>query len=143
MSTPLVMMHVGGCPRRALGHTDAAKRIADACTLHWVAQHWDSTKYWVAFRLEDGRSPDNNTLYDSKRDAVRHQSDEFLCLYVKLQPGGVNVCQAEAFLKMNRQAYLNGYRMADPDHKKGGRDIIPRIGSDKASNQIRALIRGK
>lgn len=143
MSTPLVMMHVGGCPNRHTGHTDAAKRISDATILHSIANGWDVNKYWVAFRLEDGRSPDNNTLYDSKRDAVRHQMDEFLCLYVKLQYGGFNVCQAEAYLKIHRQAYLNGYRLADPDHRKGGRDIIPRIGSDKLSAQIQALRRGK
>src|SRR5258707_15765618 len=103
------MQHVGGCPARGRGHTDGAKRISDACNMHWIAQGWDSTKYWCAFKLEDGRTPDNNTLYDSKRDAVRHQTDEFLCLYVKLHPGGMNVCEAEAILKVHRQAYLNGY----------------------------------
>ncbi len=137
------MQHVGGCPARASGHTDAAKRISDACMMHWIAQGWDSTKYWVAFKLEDGRSPDNNTLYDNKRDAVRHQMDEFLCLYVKLHPGGMNVCEVEAFLKIHRQAYLNGYRLQDPMHKKGGPDIIPRVGSDSLRDQIRSLVRGK
>jgi hypothetical protein len=141
--TVLIMQHAGGCPRRGSGHTDPAKRIADACMMHWIAQGWDSTKYWAAFKLEDGRSPDSNTLYDSKRDAVRHQMDEFLCMYIKLHPGGMNVCEAEAILKIHRQAYLNGYRMHDPDSKSGGADIIPRIGMDKVANQIRALIRGR
>lgn len=139
--TPLLMQHVAGCPWRAKGHSDAAKRISDATMLHWVALHWACTKYWVAFRLEDGRSPDNNTLYDSKRDAVRHQSDEFLSMYVKLHPGGHNVCETEAMLKFTRQAYLNGYRLPDPDHRHGGPDLIPRIGMDKIQNQIRALRR--
>lgn len=137
--TVLIMQHVGGCQWRFKGHSDAAKRISDACMLHWVAQHWDSTKYWVVFNLEDGRSPDNHTLYDSKRDAVRHQPDEFKCLYIKLHPGGMNVCEAEAFLKFNRQAYLSGYRLADPDKKSGGPDLIPRIGSDTMKQQIRGL----
>lgn len=139
MSTPLIIAHVGGCPARGSGHTDAAKRISDACTMHSIATGWDINKYWAAFRLEDGRSPDNNTLYDNKRDAVRHQSDEFLCLYVKLRYGGINTCEAEAFLKLHRQAYLKGFRLANPDARSGGPDIIPRIGTDKARNQIRAL----
>jgi len=139
----LILQHVAGCPNRATGHSDAAKRISDACTLHWVALHWDCTRYWVAFKLEDGRSPDNNTLYDNKRDAIRHQMDEFLCLYIKLHPGGINVCEAEAALKFHRQAYLNGYRLADPDKRSGGPDLIPRIGTDKHSNQIRALKRAR
>src|SRR4029077_1479010 len=139
MGVPLLIMHVGGCPARGSGHTDAAKRISDACMLHWVALHWDSTKYWVAFKLEDGRTPDNNTLYDSKREAVRHQADEFLCLYIKLHPGGVNVCEAEALLKFTRQAYSRGFRLPDPDSRHGGPDLIPRIGMDKIRAQIRAL----
>src|SRR5258707_165554 len=52
------MQHVGGCPARGRGHTDGAKRISDACNMHWIAQGWDSTKYWCAFKLEDGRTPD-------------------------------------------------------------------------------------
>jgi hypothetical protein len=142
MSVPLIMMHVGGCPWRDKGHSDAAKRISDATMLHSIATGWDINKYWAAYKLEDGRSPDSNTLYDSKRDAVRHQLDEFLCVYIKLRYGGINVCEAEAFLKYNRQAYLRGFRLPDPDHRRGGPDLIPRIGSDKMANQIRALTRG-
>jgi hypothetical protein len=130
MSVPLIVSHVGGCPARAIGHTDGARRIADACTMHWLAIGWDSSKYWVAFRLEDGRSPDNNTLYDSKRHAVSHLRNGAPCVFIKLHPGGVNVCEA-------------GNPYADPEHKHGGYDIIPRIGMDKVRNQINALVRGK
>jgi hypothetical protein len=139
----LILQHVAGCPWRAVGHSDEAKRMSDATMLHWVANGWDSTKYWVAFKMEDGRSPDNNTLYDSKRDAVRHQLDEFLCLYVRLHPGGFNVCEMEATLKYHRQAYLNGFRLPDPDARTGGPDLISRIGTDKFTNQIRALKNGR
>jgi hypothetical protein len=107
--------------------------------MHSIATSWDINKFWAAYRLEDGRSPDSHTLYDSKRDAVRHQMDEFLCLYIKLRYGGINCCEAEAYLKLHRQAYMRGFRLADPDAKTGGPDIIPRIGTDKARNQIRAL----
>lgn len=143
MSTPLPMQHVGGCPARGSGHTDAARRIADACTMHWLAIGWDSIRYWAGFRLEDGRTPDNNTLYDSKRHAVSHLRNGAPCVFIKLHPGGMNVCEAEVMLKMYRQAYLNGSPYADPEHRHGGPDIIPRIGMDKVRNQINALVRGK
>jgi hypothetical protein len=142
VSTPLLIAHVGGCPWRNQGHSDAAKRISDATIMHSIANGWDVNKYWCAFLLEDGKSPDAYTLYDSKRDAVRHQSDEFLCMYVKLRFGGFNVCECEATLKYHRAAYLKGYRLPDPDQRTGGRDLIPRIGSDKMRNQIRALANG-
>lgn len=137
MSVPLIMAHVGGCPGRAIGHTDPAKRISDATLLHWVAGKWDTVGKWMAFKLQDGRS--DNVLYDNKRDAVRHQSDEFLCMYVKLAPGGMNVCEAEAMLKFTRQAYNNGFRLPDPDARSGGPDLIPRVGMEKVKAQIRAL----
>ena len=140
MADTLLIAHVGGCPRRGSGHTDPAKRISDATLLQWVAGKWNCVNKWMAFKLEDGRT--DNVLYDSKRDAVRHQLDEFLCMYVNLQPGGMNVCEAEAMFKFTRQAYSNGFRLPDPDAKSGGPDLIPRIGTDKLTAQIRALTRG-
>jgi hypothetical protein len=138
-NVPLIMSHAGGCPARALGHTDAAKRISDATMLQWVAGGWDMTVgKFMAFKLEDGRS--DNVLYDNYRDAVRHQgNNEMLYMYVKLHPGGMSVCEAEAMLKFNRQAHSNGFRMPDPDHRAGGHVLIPRIGMDKIKAQIRAL----
>jgi len=136
MST-LLLQHVGGCPRRLTGHSDAAKRIADTLNQAWVSLGWDATKYWVAFELGEGRW--DWTFYDSKRDAVRHQSDEYKCLYIKIHPGGSNACETEAILEFTRRAYLKGFRLPDPDKKSGGADLIPRIGMDKISAQIRAL----
>ena len=141
MTVPLIMAHAGGCPARESRHTDPAMRIADNALMHWTASGWDCVNKWVAYKLEDGRS--DNTLYDTKRDAIRHQFDEFLCFYVPLHPGGINPCEAEVLLKIHRQIYDNGWRMTDPDAKNGGPDIIPRIGMDTVKNQVRALIRGK
>jgi hypothetical protein len=139
---PLIMMHTGGCPARATGHTDAAKRVSDATHLQWVAGGWENTVgKWMAFKLEDGRT--DNVLYDTKRDAVRHQFDEFLAFYIKLHPGGMSVCEAEVMLKVHRQIYLNGYRLTDPDAKNGGRDFIPRLSMLDVRQQVRDLIRGK
>jgi hypothetical protein len=146
MSTPLLVPHTAGCPLRGIGHTDAAKRVSDAVNLHMLASDagwaWDNVKgRFMAFRLENGAS--DGTLYDTKQDAVRHQGDEFLCMYLKLHAGGMSACEAEIMLKIHRQAYDNGFRLADPDSKTGGRDIIPRMATDKALAQIRALNRGR
>jgi len=91
----------------------------------------------MAFRLQDGKW--DGALYDSKRDAVRHQSNEFYAFYVKIHPGGMHVCEAEVMLKVHRQMYDRGWRLADPDAKTGGPDIIPRIGMEKIKAQIQAL----
>ena len=131
---------------RGIGHTDAAKRVSDGVNLHMLASDagwaWDNVKgRFMAFRLENGAT--DGVLYDSKRDAVRHQSDEMLCMYIKLHGGAMTVCEAEIMLKIHRQAYSNGFRLTDPDAKNGGRDIIPRMATDKALNQIRTLNRGR
>jgi hypothetical protein len=137
-NVPLLIAHVGGCPARGRGHSDEAKRISDATTLQWVAGKWDTVGRFMSFKLEDGRS--DNTLYDSYRDAVRHAGhNEMLYMFVKLHPGGMNVCEAEAMLKFNRQAHSNGFRMPDPDHREGGHTLIPRIGMEKVQAQVRAL----
>jgi hypothetical protein len=146
VTVPLIVSHTAGCPLRGIGHTDAAKRVSDAVNLHMLAADagwaWDNVRgKFMAFALADGKS--DGVLYDSKRDAVRHQSDEFLCMYLKLHAGGMSICEAEIMLKIHRQAYSNGFRLADPDSKSGGRDIIPRMATDKVLNQIRALNRGR
>jgi hypothetical protein len=93
---------------------------------------------WVAFKLEDGRS--DNVLYDSKRDAIRHQHHgEMQCMFAVMHMGGMSVCEAEALFQYTRQAYLNGYRLPDPDARTGGPDLIPRIGMEKVRGQVTAL----
>lgn len=146
MTVPLIVSHTAGCPLRGIGHTDAAKRTSDAVNLHMLARDagwaWDNVVgKFMAFRLENGAS--DGVLYDTKQAAVRHQSDEFLCMYLKLHGGGMSICEAEIMLKIHRQAYSNGFRLADPDSKNGGRDIIPRMATDKALNQIKALNGGR
>jgi hypothetical protein len=136
----LLVPHVGGCPRRGSGHTDESKRMADIVRLHLFANsdQWSPVGKWIACQLEDGRSPDGNTLYDTKQDAVRH-TDYMRCVYIRIHPGGTNECETEALLKLGRSGRYRNFLLADPDSKSGGPDIIPRIGMDKIRNQIRAL----
>lgn len=92
----------------------------------------------MAFRLSDGGS--DGVLYDSKRDAVRHQFTESQCAYVCFRSlaRGSNEYEMAVFLQFNRDAYSKGLRLTDPDDKYGGRVAIP-CSSDV--DIIRQLIR--
>jgi hypothetical protein len=129
------------CTLGAFGHTDAAKRISDAVNMHFHIMGFDCKRFWIACRLEDGKG--GETLYDNKRDAVRHQIDEFRCIYICLTGAPMGVCEAEILLRTHRLAYSNGYRLADPDTAAGGRDIIPRVALQHRLTTIRALEKGK
>lgn len=133
------MDHDPGCPVRT-EHSDAARRCSDAVNLHLSALGFDAIRRWVAIRLADGGS--DGTLYDGKRDAVRHQSDEQLCAYVCIAPGGMNPCQAESFMRTNRSYYEAGFRLPDPDAAHGGRAVIPRVAREDQALQMSGLVRG-
>jgi hypothetical protein len=111
------------CPH-GLGHNDAAKRAADNVNMHYAAVGWPAVGQWCVIALADGGS--DHVLYPSKSDAVRHQSNEFLHAYVKIVPMQMGICEAQIFLEFNRKAYDNGFRMADPDHRGGGKSLIVR-----------------
>lgn len=95
------------------GFSDAAKRMADQVSLHIAALGNDAFFRWVAIRLADGGS--DGTLYDTRADAVRHQSDERLCTYVMVPPTGMTPREADAVLRFTRFAYDNGYRITSPE----------------------------
>lgn len=127
--------------RTPKGHSDAAKRISDAATLAWTFHGWDGTVgRWMAFKLEDGST--DHTIYDTKRDAVRHVSNELNYAFFKLHPMGMSVCEAEIMLEFTRSAVKAGFRLADPDHANGGVDVIPRMPTEKIGNQI-AVLKGR
>lgn len=129
------------CRHHPRGHSDAAKRISDATILAWVACGWDGyVSHWMAFSLQSGIS--DQILYPTKRAAVTHVDNEFRYMYVKMHPNGMTACEAEIMLKFTREAHAAGFRLADPDAKTGGPDLIPRIGYENVYNQIRALKRG-
>lgn len=104
---------------------DAAKRAADTINGQLaLCRPWYLSNKWMAFRLSDGSS--DGVLYDSKRDAVKHQSDEFLCFYVSFRncAMGTNAREVAMWLVMHRQAYDKGYRFVDPDHAYGGASVL-------------------
>lgn len=107
------------------GYSDAAKRASDIVNSYVTfTPHDQLIRSWLAIRLSDGGYDGN--LYESKREAVRHQLDEFLCAYVCLKnlQGGSTPREMEIFLKFNRDAYEAGFRLPDPDDVMGGREVL-------------------
>lgn len=105
---------------------DAGKRMSDTINLHLTfGKREDLIEKWLAFSLADGSS--DNTLYDSKRDAVRHQMHEMQCHYASfraLSPGGVRPYDCTVVLQFTRDAYKAGFRLPDPDARDGGQDVL-------------------
>lgn len=128
--------HDDGCPLSV--HSAAAYRASDAVNLHLVGAGFDAVRRWVAVRLDDGAS--DGTLYDTKRDAVRHQLHEQLCAYVQITPSAMSPCAAESLLGTHRKLYDAGWRLVDPDHQAGGRDLIPRVTREEQVRQVAALL---
>lgn len=122
----MTYFHQPWCQQRALPqHEDAAKRLADTFNLHRVAAPYDSIGRWFAVTLHDGTG--DGVLYDSKRDCVVHQgNNEDYYTFVKIVPSTMNACEAQVMLSIARRLYDNGMRMADPDDRHGGKDLIIR-----------------
>jgi len=129
------------CQHHPGGHLDSSKRCADNVNLHWAAIGYGSVGKWVAIRLRDGSS--DGVLYDSKRDAVRHQFDEFLCAYVRLIGMQMPVCEAETYLETHRRLYDRGFRLADPDNKSGGRQALTSNRREDRERVLRILRAGR
>jgi len=98
----------------------------DAKRMHNIVQGyiafvepWELQKKWLAVRLSDGGT--DGTLYDSMEDAIRFQSDEFLCAYFSYKNtlGGVTVKDCEIWLDFVRKAYKAGFRLPDPSAQFG------------------------
>jgi hypothetical protein len=131
-------VHCGG---KVNDYSDAAKRASDAYNLHRVADPHGSIGKWIAVRLSDGTTDD--TLYDSKQDAVRgqHHNEDYYA-FVQVGPWSFTPQYAETFLKINRRMYDKGLRLADRDHSGGGRDLIRRVTREDQFNQLRSMFRG-
>lgn len=85
---------------------DAAARLRDAVNMHLAAQGDDAHGKYIAVRLADGSSDGN--LYDTRRDAARHQVDDPWCFYVKVCVGGMQITEAWVVLTYARQAKRRG-----------------------------------
>lgn len=119
------MNHAAQCPQQAFGHSDAAKRVSEEYQLHRLADLYGSIGKWIAVALADGRS--DHVLYDSKREAVRHQHhNEQWYAFIRIGPHTMTSCDAEIFLRMVRNLYDAGMRLTDPDAVHGGREVIKR-----------------
>lgn len=129
------MEHKPWCPMRVMGHSDSAKRLYDTYNLHRLALGMDAIGKWFAAALADGRS--DNVLYDSKYDCIRHQKhNEQFYTFIKIIPPSMNLCESEVMLSAARKHYEAGLRLADPDHKHGGMDIIKRISMEDQMAQM-------
>lgn len=119
----------------------AAKRLSDAVNNIAICYPPEQLyNAWIAVKLVDGSW--DGTLYESRRDAVRHQSDEKLCAYLAMReaPGGMDVRAAYAVLTYHRAAYDAGFRLPDPDHPTGGPTLITPLPREDFGRQLRELI---
>jgi hypothetical protein len=135
LSAP-VIVHDPACTGGV--HSDAAKRVSDQYRLHRVALGPASVGRWLAVALADGTT--DGTLYDTKRDAIRHQHhNEQYYAFVCIGPHDMSVCEAEGYMAMVRQLYDAGIRLTDPDHAHGGREVIPRVTREDQWSLVRSI----
>jgi hypothetical protein len=121
---------------------DAAKRAFDIVRGLAVWNDYDTRIHspYLAIRLSDGGS--DQTLYDTKRDAVRHQLDETQCAYFSFResPNGFGSPRdAAVFLAFHRLAYDRGFRLPDPDDRHGGHDLVMPDMNEHLQNQLNRL----
>lgn len=120
---------------------NAAKRCSDIVNGYAVAYPADQLyNSWIAIKLADGDS--DGVLYDNRKAAVRHQSDEKVCAYLSLRsaPGGMTVKDAFLFIAYHRAAYDAGYRLPDPDDMNGGQELVMPIERAAVDGQLARLL---
>jgi hypothetical protein len=116
---------------------DASKRISDAMTLHALA---GMGGHFAAFKIADGTSPDHNTVYDTRIEAVVHQHwDLDTVMYLEITPDGMSHQEAGALLKWWRFLYARGWRYPYPEFDFDGG--MPDLKSDRLA-MARHLITG-
>jgi hypothetical protein len=57
-------------------------------------------------------------------------------------PTYMSVCSAASVLRWHREAYDAGFRLPDPDDRRGGPQMIRRLRAEDHENQIAALKTG-
>lgn len=116
-------------PRWTQEEKDRAQRASDLINEARATLDWDQLRTcWIAIRLSDGSS--DMVIYDTKRDAVRHQLHEQQCAYIcfKNLIGGATPRDMLRLLRFIEQAYKAGMRLPDPDDEFGGPDLAPTAG---------------
>src|SRR5579872_6348771 len=86
--------------------------MCDEINVHYHALGAEAIYRWVAIRLSDGGS--DHVLYDTRADAVTHQSDSRKCLYIQIPPTGAQPRECEGVLRFGRWAHDHGYAIVDP-----------------------------
>lgn len=133
--------HDMNCPRGGKPHSDDAKRTADAYNLHLTASGVAAVGRFIAVRLADGGS--DGALYDSSREAVRHQHhNEHRCMVIRLRPNRMSPCEAEVLLTHHRKQHDRSMRLLDRDHRAGGRVVIPRLTVEDQMAQVHQILFG-
>lgn len=120
---------------------DAAKRISDTVNDLCIRLTWEERRNaWLAFRLQDGKW--DGAVYDSKRNAVRHQPNEFYSLYITLQESmaGMDTNAAYVVLMYHRMAYDAGFRLPDPDSRSGGRHNLMPLPKEDIMSQLGQML---
>jgi hypothetical protein len=119
---------------------NAAKRLSGIINSLVVIYPIDQLIHsWIAVSLADGST--DGTLYDTRQDAVRHQTHEQQCAYLNLGPvmGGMDINAAYAIIKFHRDAYEAGYTFIDPEHPTGGMDIGMPIAMEDVRTHIHRM----
>lgn len=123
---------------QAAAHSDAAKRVSDQYRLHRTALGMAAVGRWFAVRISDGTS--DGVLYDTRRDAVRHQHhNETYYAFIAIGPYDMDVAEAEEFVSTVRTLYDANIRLTDPDHVAGGREVIPRVTREDQASLMRSI----
>lgn len=96
----------------ALGVSDAAKRIADAMTMHALM---GQAGCWAAFRMSDGR-PVDGAAHPARESAVKAAGwDRDTTVYLEIQADGMPPEAAQACLSFQRALHDAGFRLPSPD----------------------------
>lgn len=104
--------------------SDDGKRLSEAVKVAIAA---GGRERWLAVRLSDGGTDGN--IYDTRKDAVRHQLHESQCFYMLIPPGGdMPAHEATAFIEFHRRREAAGMSMVDPEAQAPMPLIAPATG---------------
>lgn len=116
---------------------DAARRMADAMTLHAIG---GNSGRWASFYLGTGHEVIKHTAYATRIEAVKFAKwDRDRIVYLEITPDGMQPREAGAFLKWARFLHSQGWRLPDPEFDFDGG--MPDLKSDRLA-MARHLISG-
>lgn len=123
---------------------DKGKRASDIINLYLNHNQIEAIRdKYVAIRMSDGGH--DGTIYDTKKDAVRHQPFEQQCAYISFRnlAAGANAYDMAIYLKWCAKVYESGMRMVDPDELNAGPDLIMSAKMvDALKGRKRGILRG-